>query len=72
MTEPSRAAALFDATDNELAAMSQDAQRWRYYAGRVAAMLGVSIEQMAREVDDAIERDRAAEQANRPGSAPSE
>ena len=52
--------------------MMQDALRWRYYAARVAAMLGVSIEQMAREVDDAIERDRAAEQAHRPDSAPSE
>jgi len=72
LTEPSRASELFDAADKELAAMSQDALRWRYYAARVAAMLGVSIEQMAREVDDAIERDRAAEQAHRPDSAPSE
>lgn len=54
MTVPSRASELFDAADKELAAMSRDALRWRYYAARVAAMLGVSIEQMAREVDDAI------------------
>jgi bacteriorhodopsin len=72
MTDRNTAAALFDAADKELAAMSQDAQRWRYYASRVAAMLGVSIEQMAREVDDAIERDRESERANRPSPDPSE
>ncbi|TCV62699.1 hypothetical protein EDB98_1127 [Pseudomonas fluorescens] len=39
--------------------MARDAARWRYYAGRVAAMMGLSIEEMAREIDEAIETARA-------------
>lgn len=72
MTDQSRAIALFDAADRALCEMSKDAQRWRYYAGRVAAKLGVSIEQMAREVDLAMEADSASSQAQMPGSAPTD
>jgi hypothetical protein len=38
----------------------RDARRWRYYAGRVATMMGLSIDQMAREIDEAMEAENAA------------
>ena len=59
MANTSEAGAAIDAADRELDAMARDAERWRYYAGRVAAMMGISIDQMAREVDEAIETARS-------------
>jgi hypothetical protein len=35
--------------------MRRNAQRWKYYAGRVSAMMGVPFEQMEREIDVAME-----------------
>ncbi|EPQ6932489.1 hypothetical protein ACUVZD_000132 [Pseudomonas aeruginosa] len=52
-------AALIEAAENELDVLRRNAQRWCYYAGRVAAMLGVSVDQMAREIDDAMEAEEA-------------
>lgn len=59
MANPGGAAAAIDAADRELDAMARDAERWRYYAGRVAAMMGITIDQMAREVDESIETARS-------------
>lgn len=42
MANPGGAAAAIDAADRELDAMARDAERWRYYAGRVAAMMGIA------------------------------
>lgn len=55
MASVSDGAALIAAAENELDMLRRNAQRWCYYAGRVAAMLGVSIDQMAREIDDAMD-----------------
>ncbi|HFH3083615.1 TPA: hypothetical protein ACGJRU_003020 [Pseudomonas aeruginosa] len=55
----SDAAALIEAAENELDVLRRNAQRWCYYASRVAAMLGVSVDQMAREIDDAMEAEEA-------------
>lgn len=35
----------------------KDAKRWRYYAGRVAQMMGITLEAMTKEVDGAMERE---------------
>lgn len=55
MASVSDGAALIAAAENELDMLRRNAQRWCYYAGRVAAMQGVSIDQMAREIDDAMD-----------------
>lgn len=35
----------------------KDGKRWRYYARRVAQMVGVTLETMNKEIDDAMERE---------------
>lgn len=54
MSEDCRAEALYAEAEHALDTMRQDAQRWRYYASRVALMLGTTVEQMAVEIDAAI------------------
>ncbi|EMG2118088.1 hypothetical protein ACV344_29765 [Pseudomonas aeruginosa] len=54
MAEDNRAAALFAEAELALDTMRRDAERWRYYAGRVAFKLGITIEEMAIEIDTAI------------------
>jgi hypothetical protein len=49
-----------ECNEAEMDALYRDARRWRYYAGRVAEMMGVSIDEMAREIDEAIEARSAA------------
>lgn len=44
---------------SELDAQSRDATRWQFYANKVAAKLGITLEEMALEIDDAIESERA-------------
>lgn len=70
MAIPGEASAAIDAADRELDAMARDAARWRYYAGRVAAMMGLSIEEMAREIDEAIETARAEEASSGSNTKP--
>lgn len=45
--------------DSELEAQRRDATRWQFYASKVAAKLGITLEEMAREIDEAIETERA-------------
>lgn len=54
MSEDSRAEALYTEAEHTLDTMRQDAQRWRYFAARVALMLGTTVEEMAAEIDAAI------------------
>lgn len=42
---------------SELETLRANSARWVYYAQRVADQVGISLEQMEREVDDAIARD---------------
>lgn len=43
----------------EQEAQRRDATRWQYYASKVAAKLGITLEEMTREIDWAIESERA-------------
>lgn len=52
-------AALIEAADLELDELRRDAARWKYYAGRIASMMGLTLEEMAREVDWAIEAEKS-------------
>lgn len=44
---------------SELEAQHRDANRWQYYASKVAAKLGITLEEMTLEIDEAIESERA-------------
>jgi hypothetical protein len=46
-----------------------DAERWRFYAPQVALRVGVTFEQMCKEVDDAIASDKAGMSAIVPSKA---
>ena len=43
----------------ELEAQRREATRWQFYASKVAAKLGITLEEMTREIDEAIESERA-------------
>lgn len=60
MTNTNGPAASIEVAESEMDALYRDARRWRYYAGRVATMMGLSIDQMAREIDEAMEAENAA------------
>lgn len=53
---------MFDDADKALDEMRRDVARWRFYSARVAALLGVSLEEFEREIDGAIsDEGKAAE-----------
>ncbi len=45
---------LVQVSARELEALRANSARWGFYAARVAAHAGVSVEQMEKEVDEAI------------------
>lgn len=57
MTSSFKAAALFDAADQQLDAMARNSARWQYYAGRVAEQLGLHPDDFDREIDQAMAAD---------------
>lgn len=49
-------------TQEQIERMAKKAALWDYYAARVAKLVGVSVEEMEREIAQAMER-RNAQQA---------
>lgn len=60
MTHSNSPATLIKAADNDLEILSRNSARWIYYAGRVASRMGLTIEEMEREVDEAMETENSA------------
>ncbi|SUE95876.1 Uncharacterised protein [Ectopseudomonas mendocina] len=46
-------------TQEQIREMAKNSVRWKYYAARVAQLVGVSLEEMEREIDQAMERKNA-------------